>query len=397
MRVAISGAGVSGPTLAYWLLRGGHEPVLIEAAPQLRTGGYMLDFWGVGYTVAERMGILPWLREAGYQVDEVRYLDGRGRAAGSISAKTVSRSLGDRFTSVQRGELARIIYAALEGQVETLVSTSITGLEEHASGVRVSLSGGVEREFDLVVGADGLHSKVRQLAFGPDNLFERDVGYYVAAFECQGYRPREENAYLNCGVAGRQISRIDLRGDRTTFLFVFAADRLRGSMPSTLEDRKRVVVEVFAGMDWEWPTIRRYLEASDDIYFDTVSQVVMDRWTSGRAALVGDAAACVSLVAGEGSGLGMTEAYVLAGELAVGDGYEAALSRYERRLRRFVDGKQKSARAFARSFAPRTALGVWLRNAAVRIMAIPGAPDFFVGPMLRDDFVLPDYPFRPSP
>jgi 2-polyprenyl-6-methoxyphenol hydroxylase-like FAD-dependent oxidoreductase len=391
MRVAISGAGVAGPTLAFWLLRAGHEPVLVETAPQLRTGGYMIDFWGVGYTVAERMGILPLVRDAGYEIEEVRYLDGRGRRAGAISARTISRSLGDRFTSLPRGELSAIIYQALQGRVETLFATTIEAFEEHGSGVRLGLSNNVERDFDILVGADGLHSNVRRLAFGPQERFETPLGYYVAAFECTGYRPREEGAYVSCGVAGRQISRIALRDDRTTFLFVFASERLPGEEPSTLDQRKHVLERVFAGMDWEWPKIREELNRAEDVYFDRVSQIVMRGWTRGRVALLGDAAACVSLVAGEGIGLGMTEAYVLAGELAASVGYVPAFSRFQRRLRRFISGKQKSARSFAASFTPKTALGVRLRNAAVRLMAVPGLPDFFVGPMMRDDFKLPDY------
>ena len=136
------------------------------------------------------------------------------------------------------------------------------------------------------------------------------------------------------------------------------------------------------------------LEASKDVYFDRVSQVAMGSWSKGRVALVGDAAACISLVGGEGTGLGMTEAYVLAGELARHDGNHAsAFAGYEKRLRPFIEGKQKAARAFASSFTPRTALGVWLRNQATRLMAVPGVPDLLIRAQLRDDFELPDYVF----
>src|SRR5215469_12877616 len=119
LKVAISGAGVAGPTLAYWLLRAGCEPVLIEAAPALRTGGYMIDFWGVGYDVAERMGIVPAVRAAGYDLQEVRYVDASGRDVAHISARTWRRELGDRFTSLPRGDLAALIYKALGGNVAT--------------------------------------------------------------------------------------------------------------------------------------------------------------------------------------------------------------------------------------------------------------------------------------
>jgi 2-polyprenyl-6-methoxyphenol hydroxylase-like FAD-dependent oxidoreductase len=391
MRVAISGAGIAGPTLAYWLVRAGWRPTLIEAAPALRTGGYMVDFWGVGFDVAERMGILPQVRTAGYDLADARWVDARGRTVARVSNDTLRRELGDRLTSLPRGELAAIVFGALDGRVEALFGVRIVQMEEHAAGVRVRLSDGSARDFDLVVGADGLHSGVRALAFGDDADVERSLGYYVAAFEAPGYRPRDELAYVSYGLPGRQISRFAGRGDATMFLFVFDAARLGGPEPASPEWRKTAVARVFDGAGWEWPQIAKALAHAQDVYFDRVSQTVTPHWSKGRVALVGDAAAAVSLTAGEGCGLGMTEAYVLAGELARAPDHVAAFARYEARLRPFIDGKQKAARAFATSFAPKTALGVWLRNQAVRLMALPGLPGLLIGPQMRDDFDVPDY------
>jgi 2-polyprenyl-6-methoxyphenol hydroxylase-like FAD-dependent oxidoreductase len=391
MKVCISGAGVAGPTLAYWLDRAGHTPVLVETAPTLRDGGYMIDFWGVGYTVAERMGLLPQICAAGYDLDEVRYINADGRTAGSISARSMSRELGGRFTSLPRGELASIIHGAIRDRVETRFGVTVEAMQPAAAGIDVRLSDGSAESFDLVVGADGLHSRVRVLAFGPQAQFERDLGYFVAAFEADGYRPRDELAYVSLGLPGRQLSRFAERDDRTMFLLVFAAERLEGTVPEGLAARKALLARVFEGSGWEWPQISAALEAAPEVYFDRVSQIVADRWSSGRSVLIGDAAACVSLVAGEGTGLAMTEAYVLAGELASNAEPLEALICYEARLRRFVDGKQKAARAFANSFTPKTAFGVWFRNQAVRMLALPGASNLLLGPQLKDDFELPDY------
>jgi 2-polyprenyl-6-methoxyphenol hydroxylase-like FAD-dependent oxidoreductase len=394
VKIAISGAGVAGPTLAYWLLRAGHEPTLIESAPSLRTGGYMIDFWGVGFDVAERMGLIPAIKGAGYDLQDVRYVDQNGRVVGRISADTMRRELGDRFTSLPRGDLALLIYQALDKGVETLFGTSVTAVDDDRGRVALTMANGAQRVFDLLIGADGLHSNVRSLVFGPSQRFERHIGYYVAAFTARGYRPRDELAYVSYGVAGRQISRFALSHDRTMFLLVFAAERLRGAEPDTLAQRKATIGEVFADTGWEWPGIRLLLDASKDVYFDRVSQVAMGNWSKGRVALIGDAAACISLVGGEGTGLGMTQAYVLAGELARHDGDHAvAFAAYERRLRPFVQGKQRAARAFASSFTPRTTFGVWLRNQATRLMAVPGVPDLLMSAQLRDDFEMPDYVF----
>ncbi|HEX5265114.1 MAG TPA: FAD-binding domain [Phenylobacterium sp.] len=394
LKIAISGIGVAGPTLAYWLLRGGQAPTLIESAPRLRTAGYMIDFWGVGYDVAERMGALPAIRSAGYDLQEVRYVDGRGRCAGRITAGTMRRELGDRFTSLARGDLAALLYATVEGRAPARFDTSIVRMAEGADGIRVALSDGTAETFDVVVAADGLHSNVRRLTFGPEQQFENHIGYYVAAFECDGYRPRDELAYVSYGSPGRQISRFAKHGDRTMFLFVFAAEHLGGFEPTGLASRKTALLKAFEDAEWEWPAVRAALIAAEDVYFDRVSQIGMLKWSKGRVVAVGDAAACISLVGGEGTGLAMAEAYVLAGELCAADDHVRAFAAYEERLRAFVDAKQDSARGFATSFTPRTAFGVWARNQATKLMAIPGVAGLLVGAQMRDDLDLPDYPFH---
>lgn len=393
MKIAISGAGIAGTALAYWLLRGGHDPTLIESAPHLRSAGYMIDVWGVGYGIVERMGLLPDLRGAGYEVQEVRYVDRDGRAAARLSARTIRRALRGRFISLARGDLAALLYRSIEGRSEVIFGTTLAALEEHPEGVRATLADGRRRDFDLVVGADGLHSRIRALIFGPQQAFERPLGYCAAAFDTAGYALRDELTYLGYGLPGRQIMRFSQRGDRTMFLLVFGADRLAQPVAAGVEGRKEAVRQVFADVQWEWPRIAQALDAATDVYFDRVSQIVMSSWSRGRIALLGDAAACPSLLAGEGAGLAMVQAYVLAGELALAKGDCAqAFAAYERRLRPLVAAKQKAARSFAASFAPRTAAGLWMRNQAVKLMAIPGVPRLVLGALLRGELQLPPYP-----
>lgn len=390
MHIAVCGAGIAGPTLAFWLTRSGHKVTLIELAPEPRAGGYMIDFWGVGYDVAERMGLREAVHAAGYDLQEVRYVDARGRTAGRIGVEVMQRELGGRFTSLPRGALARLLYDAVAPHVEALFATTVAAIHQR-NGVRVLLNNGKARDFDLLVGADGLHSTVRSLAFGPRADFERSLGYHVAAFDAPGYRPRDPLAYVSYSDPGRQISRFAERDDRTMFLFVFASERLPGDEPRELAAHKACLCRVFADIQWEWPAIRRALDACEDVYFDRVSQIVTPAWSEGRVTLLGDAAGAVSLVAGEGAGIGMAAAYVLAAELADCDGDPTpAFARYEARMRPFVERKQAAARSFATSFTPRTALGVWLRNAATYAMAIPGVPGLLVGSQLRDNLELPD-------
>ena len=341
MRIIINGAGIAGPTLAYWLRKAGHEVLLVESAPQLRSGGYVIDFGLVGYDVAEKMGLIPRIRELGYQVKEMRFVDRHGRKRGGISTDVIRRLLHGRYTSLRRSDLAATIYGALDGAVETIFGDSVARIEEEGRCVRVSFDHAPPREVDLVIGADGLHSRVRQLAFGPDAGVEVSLGYHVAAFEVEGYRPRDELVYLGYGVPGRQIFRFSMRDDKTLFLFVFRDEYLTTGSPTSEQERKAALAHVFADVGWECPEILAALAGVRDFYFDRVSQIRLDRWTKGRTALVGDAAACVSLLAGEGAGLAMAEAYVLAGELRnCGGDHGAAFARYQERLMPFLRRKQ---------------------------------------------------------
>jgi 2-polyprenyl-6-methoxyphenol hydroxylase-like FAD-dependent oxidoreductase len=392
MRVAINGAGIAGCTLAWWLNRAGHEVLLLEQAPRPRRGGYVIDFWGLGYDIAEKMGLIPQVRAQGYQVSEVRFVDRAGRRCGGFGADVFGRMTGGRFTSLRRSDLAAAIYGAIDGRVETRFGDSIARLEPAGAGLRVAFERGAPREVDLAVGADGLHSRVRALAFGPQPDYERSLGYHVAAFELEGYRPRDERVYVSHAVPGRQVSRFAMRGERTLFLLVFRDDAMPGPAPDGDAQRKAMLRQVFAGVGWECPRILEALEGVDELYFDRVSQIRMDAWASGRTVLVGDAAACVSLLAGEGTGLAMAEAYVLAGELGRHAGEPAAaLAAYQARMQPLLRAKQRSAANFASAFAPRTALGLGFRNLVTRLLRLPAVADYFIGRDLRDDLRLPDY------
>jgi 2-polyprenyl-6-methoxyphenol hydroxylase-like FAD-dependent oxidoreductase len=367
MRVAISGAGVAGPAFAYWMRRAGHDVTLIEAAPTFRTGGYIVDFWGLGYDIAEKMGVIDDILDVGYRVEELRSVGKDGRTLASFDTGAIRRTLGERYTSVARGDLAAAIYRTIENDVETIYSDSITSLAEQPDGVAVTFRQSRPRQFDMVVGADGLHSKVRDLVFGPEDQFARYLGCQVAACVLDGYRPRDELVYLTHNLPGRQIGRFSMDGDRTLVLFIFRSPT--PTMPANLDESRALLRRQFGDAVWEAPRILAALDDVDDIYLDVVSQIRMNRWTAGRVALIGDAAACVSLLAGEGTGLALVEAYVLAGALARADNdLPSAFQIYESRLRRLLEEKQDGATKFISFFAARTQWGIWLRNAAMRAM-----------------------------
>lgn len=392
MRVLISGAGIAGPTLAWWLARYGFTLTLVESSPALRTGGYVIDFWGAGFEVADRMGLLPEIERSGYVVEEVRAVDRHGRRAAGFRADAFSRALRGRFVSLPRGDLAAILYRALQGGVETLFGDSVASIEQDQSGARVNFRCGLARDFDLVVGADGLHSRVRQLVFGEEARFERYLGYKAAAFSAEGYPCRDELVYLMYTEVGQQVARFSMRGDRTMFLFTWRdADP---ALPASAGEQRAVLRRCFGNSGWECPRILAAMESATDVYFDRVSQIHMEPepWAKGRVCLLGDAAPCVSLLAGQGSALAMAAAYILAGELrrAQGD-YARAFTAYQQLFGPFVRGKQKAALGMAGFFAPGSRWSLFLRNQAMKMMALPGVAKLTMGSGLTDKIRLPEY------
>jgi len=390
MNILISGAGIAGPTLAYWLAKQGFTPTLVETAPTLRTGGYIIDFWGTGFDVADRMGLVPELMRRGYVVKEVRLVDAKGRRAGGFSAEIFNQATGGRYVSLPRGDLAAAIYATIDGKVETIFGDRLTALEPSKTSVRATFAKTPARDFDLVVGADGLHSTVRALTFGDQAKFERYMGYKVAAFEVPGYRPRDELVYVSYSEPGIQAARFAMRDDRTLILFVYTQDG-PGAPPHDVAAQKAEVRARFANARWECPQMLAAMDKTDTLYVDRVSQIRMRDWAKDRVALIGDAAACPSLLAGQGSALAMIEAYVLADELAQAKGdHRKAFARYQKALRGFVDKKQVAAERFAGSFAPRTRLGLIARNLVTRAMSVPFVAQLALGSTLQDSFTLPD-------
>ncbi len=302
---------------------------------------------------------------------------------------TVFRALaGDRFITLPRSDLSRLLFEAISSTCEVMFDEEIVGLREGRGSVSVLFRHAGERVFDLVVGADGLHSNVRRLVFGPQSTFEKPLGYMVAAFEVEGYRPRDEDVYVVHNEPGRMLGRATLRDDRTLF---------RSSLPPTgpflrILRRKKRCCGGFRSGGWECAQVLERLDEAADLYFDRVSQIKMETWSRGRVALVGDAAFCVSLLAGQGSALAITSAYVLAGELSKSCGqHREAFQSYEASLRRFIVTKQKAAERFAAAFAPKTPLGVFLRNQVINACSIPVVAQFAFGREIRDTLRLSDY------
>ncbi|WP_194837890.1 FAD-dependent monooxygenase [Nocardia sp. XZ_19_369] len=337
--ILISGAGVAGPALAYWLRRHGYTPTVAERAAAPRPGGYAVDFRGAAITVLERMGILDEVRKNSTTVRDSKVVDSDGRHVVTMPAAIFAGEL-----EVLKSDLTDILYALTEDETEYLFDNSITALDEDADGVLVRFERGEPRRFDLVVGADGMYSKVRALAFGAHADYLHHLGVYNAIFATDNFLNLDyEGRACQLG-DGRSANVFSARDNTEARAALYFAAELLDYDRRDLDAQKRLLAERFAGDGWEMPRLLEYLAASSDLYLTPVSQVRMDTWSKGRIVLLGDACACASPLSGRGTSQALIGAYILAGELATAAGdYAAAFASYENQLRDYVKTNQAGA------------------------------------------------------
>ncbi|MFE9890248.1 FAD-dependent monooxygenase [Streptomyces scopuliridis] len=372
-KVLISGAGIAGPALAFWLNRYGFAVTVVEKAGTLRDGGYPIDVRGTALEVVRKMGILPRLRDAHIDLRRLTFLDGDGSEVASVNPHTVTGGVAGLDLEVRRGDLASALHTAVRDDVEFLFNDSIDTLDQSGHGVDVTFRGGSRRTFDMVFGADGLHSRTREFLFGPEEQFHRYLGYCFAGFTMRNtFGLSHETMMWNTPDRAAALYAVGDNDNVHAFLN-FAHPEPPFDAFRNPEAQRDLVTAVFADAGWEVPGMLAAMRDADDLFFDVVSQIRMPRWSSGRVALVGDAAYAPSFLTGQGSSLALVGAYMLAGSLVDRD-HAAGFADYEHNTREFVTVNQEQVGEGDATLFPTTARALEQRNDMLRnLSTMPSA------------------------
>jgi 2-polyprenyl-6-methoxyphenol hydroxylase-like FAD-dependent oxidoreductase len=365
MRVLISGGGIAGLTLANWLHQYDISSVVIEQAQSLRRDGYAIDFLGAGYDVAERMGLIDHLRSRQIPCDTLAYVNKAGKFIAALDSDLLRSITDGKYMGLMHATLEEVLFEALADQVEVRFGRSLTRVAQGMDAVEVAFNDGTTESFDLLIGADGVHSHTRALVFGPEDQFRCSLGYTIACYPLAD-RYDIGHAWKMYLEPGRMAAAYctPKPGEILTFFMYQTAK------PEHLPRELRLprVREVFAGMGWLTQQFLCDVNPSENVFMDAVVQIQMPTWHRGRVVLLGDACDCPTLLSGQGASLAMGGAYLLAHALHETAEYQEAFRRYEQQMYPVVQAQQKSARGFAKSFLPGSALGLFVQQTMMKVL-----------------------------
>lgn len=375
-KILISGAGISGLTLAYWLKKHGFSPTVIEKRPNLNNKGYMIDFYGSGFDVAEKMGLLDQLVEKSsqYPVKKLEFVDNKGKPRASLNIDKFRELLDHRYAPLLRGDLETVIYESMKDTVPVRFGLSISNLTPQENNVDVTFDNGQNETYDLVVGADGIHSNVRKLLWGDESQFNHFLGFYVSCSVIDNFLGRQDTFYGHFE-PNMQATIFSFGKDQLTVFFAFRAEKRKVNGRA---EQIEMLAERLEHAGWIVPQLLDAAKRSDDFFFDAVAQIQLDDWHKGRVALVGDACQCLTLLAGQGASMAMAGAYLLADELHKANGdYRIAFPAYQTNLKPEIEKRQKEARGLAGSFVPRNKFEIGLSHFFLNAAFLPGFSALF--------------------
>lgn len=381
MRVLISGGGIAGLTLAYWLQKSAISSVVIEQANAMRRDGYAIDFFGTGYDVASRMGLIDPLRSRQIPFEALVYVNKDGKPIARLDMELIRKLTEGKYLGLMHETLEEVLYEALDRSVEVRFGRWIERVEAGPDAVEVTFNDGATETFDLLIGADGVHSTTRALVFGPEEQFSRYLGYTIACYRLPD-RYGIGKTFRMYNEPGRMAAAYCTpRADDLLLFFMYQSPQPE-HVPR--EQRLSRLREVFAGMGWLTEQFLSDVDPEVSVFMDAVFQIQMPTWHQGRVALVGDACDCPTLLSGQGASLAMGGAYLLAKALHESDDYQQALRSYEQQMSAYVLEQQKSGRSFAKSFLPGSPLGLFVQQAMLKVLLREA-----FGGLLRRQFIAP--------
>lgn len=359
-RVLISGASITGPALGYWLQRYGFEVTIVELAPAPRIGGYKIDIRGKAVEVAKKMGIYDKARQLSIVMLGGTFLDEKGKIIDEIAGEYVGMHVGDDI-ELWREDLNRILYDATSPYCEYIFSNSIKSVTQNNDEIAVEFVSGQSRQFDILVGADGIHSNVRSLVFGEESLFSHNLGdYFVAICSVKTKLKLDRHEIFYSKLDKLFNIYCTHASEDAKALFIFRAPGLTYDYKN-IKQQKEIVSRIYSDAEWQIPDMLKAMNQSSDFYFDEVKQIRMEKWFKDRTIVIGDAAFSPCLASGQGTGLALVGAYVLAGELMLANGdYTTAFAEYEKEMRSFVDVNQKSGELIIQHMIPQAKVEPWI-------------------------------------
>ncbi|CAM3103990.1 FAD-dependent monooxygenase [Saccharomonospora xinjiangensis] len=379
LRVLVSGASIAGPALALYLARYGAKVVVVEKAPELRTGGQLVDLRGVAREALRRKGLYEKVMEAKEANFGLSFINHKNKRQGRLAVADFGGDGPIAEIEILRGSLSRVFYDASTDAVEYRFGDRIIDVSDDGSGVDVAFSSGVTERFDLVIGADGIHSELRDLVFAPHERRLVHQGTYLSFWTAENHIGLKDWS-LAYSEPGRTIGMRAILGNaKVMAFFSFKAQGPPSYDRRDTEVQKRIVLARASGMGWEAAQLLAQIESAPDFYFDPCIQVKLDRWSRGRIAFIGDAAYCASPLSGHGATLGTVGAYVLAGELArAGGDHVRAFDAYESKLRSWVERVQNGVDGPGDLMTPQTSRAIKLRNRLSALAPYLPAREFLV-------------------
>lgn len=368
MKAIVAGAGIAGLAAAYELGRMGWDVTVLERAKDLRSGGYMIDFFGPGYDAAEENGLLDRFARRAHAIEGVELVNGDGSHQAYMSYAALRASLGGRLFSLMRGDIEQELFEALPGNVALRFGCDVTAVNDKNTAVDLTLDNGERLEADLLIGADGLHSGLRRQMFGGEVGTLKFLGYHTAAyiFRSEAVAEAAKGNFTMLSLPGRQAGIYRMQGDQVAVYFLW-----RDARPQRVPDALAAIADHFGDLGWLIPEILACAPANNEIYYDVVAQINAAQWHGKRVVLIGDAAYAVSLLAGQGASLAIGGAHLLARMLAEHGDIGTALAAFERIMRPEAEKKQAAGRRTAEWIVPSSRFRVWLRATVFNLSSLP--------------------------